>query len=61
LYGGKYFLAWDATSGAEVKVTDEFKERWNEKGRQWALTEGIKSRYYGLAVDFLLMLRRPED
>ena len=61
LYYGKHFLAWDPTTGAEVKVTEGLKERWNEKGRQWALTEGIKSRSYGLAVDFLLMLRRPED
>ncbi|MBL7153056.1 MAG: hypothetical protein ISS79_05020 [Phycisphaerae bacterium] len=61
LYYGKYFLAWDPTTGAEVKVTDDLKNRWNNKGRIWALAEGMKSRSYGKAVEFLLNLKRPED
>lgn len=61
LYYGKYFLAWDPTTGAELKITDNLKNRWNEKGRKWALAEGTKSRSYGIAVEFLLSLKRPED
>jgi hypothetical protein len=58
---GRYFLAWDPTTGDQVKITDDLKNRWNTKGREWALTQGVKSRSYYIAVEFLLSLKRPED
>ena len=61
LLRGRYFLAWNPTTGDEVKITDDLKNRWNTKGREWALAEGVKSRSYYTAVEFLLGLKRPED
>ena len=61
LYYGKYYLAWDPTTGAEVKITDDLKKRWDNKGREWALAEGMKSRSYAIAAEFLTHLKRPED
>jgi hypothetical protein len=61
LYHGKYWLAWDVTTGDEIKVTDNLKNHWNNKGRNWALAKGMKLRSKGIAVEFLLSLKRPED
>jgi hypothetical protein len=61
LYYGKYWLAWDPTTGHEAKTTDDLKERWNNIGRKWAINEGITSHSYGIAVEFLTHLKNPQD
>jgi hypothetical protein len=58
---GKRWLAWDVSSGEEVKINDDMVERWNEKGRLWALNHGIGSKYYQSALQFLGRFKRQED
>jgi hypothetical protein len=58
---GKRWLAWQATDGKEIKITEKMIQRWNEKARLWAREVGINTRYYHSAADFLGTLKNPED
>ena len=61
LYKGQKWLAWDVTTGQAMDVGDELQKRWDEKGRQWARTEGINSKHYWSAAEFLARFKMPED
>jgi hypothetical protein len=58
---GQCWLAWEVSSGEEVKISDKLVERWNEKGRLWALEEGIRSQSFKQALEFLARLKKHED
>lgn len=58
---GKYWLAWDVSSGKEVKINDKMLDRWNQKGRLWALEEIEKGTPYLIAYEFLGKLENPDD
>ncbi len=58
---GQRWLAWQATDGKEIKITEKMIQRWNEKARLWAREVGINTRHYRSAADFLVMLKNPED
>jgi len=59
---GQRWLAWNVSTGKEVKIEDLMSQRWNKKGRRWALNEiQEKTRYHLLAYEFLGKLKRPED
>jgi len=60
LYGQRW-LAWEISNGEEVKISDKMVERWNEKGRLWARKQGIKSKSWASAVQFLGKLKNKED
>jgi len=60
LYRGHRWLAWDATTGVELHVTEDLISRWNEKGRQWARAAAT-GPYWFAAVSFLGRLKNPSD
>jgi len=60
LYGQRW-LAWEISNGEEVKIGDKMVERWNEKGRLWARQQGIKSKSWASAVQFLGKFKNKED
>ncbi len=61
LTSGERWLAWEISSGEEVKVNVDMVKRWNEKGRLWAVNHGIESKYYSSALQFLGKFKRQED
>jgi len=61
LLHGKRWLAWEVSTGEEVKINEKMVERWNEKGRLWAREQGIKSEHHSSALEFLRRTKRPED
>lgn len=60
LYGQRW-LAWEVSSGEEVKISDKMVKRWNEKGRLWARKQGIKSKSWASAVQFLGKFKKNKD
>jgi hypothetical protein len=64
---GKRWLAWDVSTGDEVKINDALRKYFNEKGLQWARKynigeqASIASQYSGQALDFLGIFKRDED
>ncbi|MHC4322758.1 MAG: hypothetical protein ACYSUX_00630 [Planctomycetota bacterium] len=58
---GERWLAWEVSSGEEVKVSNDMVKRWNEKGRLWALHHGLGSNYYQSALQFLGRFKKHED
>lgn len=61
LYGERW-LSWQVSNGKEVKIEDLMVQRWNKKGRRWALNEiQEKTRFHLLAYEFLGELKKPED
>ena len=59
---GQRWLAWDVSTGKEMKIEDLMVQRWNTKGRRWALNEiQEKTRFHLLAYEFLGKLKKHED
>jgi hypothetical protein len=59
---GQRWLAWDVSNGKEIKIEDLMVQRWNKKGRRWALNEiREKTKFHLLAYEFLGNLKNPED
>ncbi|MHC4692314.1 MAG: hypothetical protein ACYS67_06205 [Planctomycetota bacterium] len=59
---GQRWLAWDISTGKEIKIEDLMVRRWNKKGRRWALNEiQEKTKYPSIAYEFLGYLKNPED
>ena len=55
------WIAWNTTSGKEVRVDDKMMKRWNNKARLWSREE-IKKKSRGDApYKFLGNLKNPED
>ncbi len=61
LYGNRW-LAWEVSTGEEVKMNEKMVERWNEKARLWALREiEAATPYYWYPYNFLGELKNPDD
>ena len=61
---GCRWLGWDVRTGKEIVIDDNSTERWNRKGRAWALKEieqGKPSSYQMAAYKFLGEIRNPKD
>ncbi len=59
---GQRWLAWDVSTGKEIKIDDLMIQRWNKKGRRWALNEiKEKAKHLSFAYEFLGYLKNPED
>jgi hypothetical protein len=59
---GKHWLAWDVSTGNEAEITRELQTRWNEKGRNWALKEGIRNPVVQRSTyEFLAEMKNPDD
>jgi len=62
LTNGQRWLAWDVSTGKEIKIKDLMAQRWNKKGRRLALNEiQEKTKFHLLAYEFLGKLKKPED
>lgn len=59
---GQRWLAWDVSTGKEIKIEGLMVQRWNKKGRRWALNEiQEKTKYPWLVYKFLGKLKKPHD
>lgn len=59
---GQRWLAWNVSTGKEIKIEDLMVQRWNKKGRLWALKEIEKGTdYYYTPYQFLGNLKNPDD